>query len=695
MRRNRMVAMTLAVAMLCAIAVGLIACGEDYGIMPLNNNTLQTVTSFGFTEDGYARVHVDYTGYAGTRGAHIRVSVERQRFFFLWEEIVHRDYDAVGESYQNEFYYPVTDEGEYRCTVVYTVFGEGEDDVITFEDTRRYVKGGTETAPPVSDGTTSRPADTSSEGEPSETTTPLTPPSSAVGEQAVYWAKEHGWAVLAYTMNWQTQTLVMASSYEGMPVQELREGAFRNDRGHLHTLILPDTMLRLSAETLEDAVNLRYNVYGDALYLGTATNPYYAFIRPTSTDIVTCVLHGDTEIIAAGAFRGCESLATVVLSERVKYVAPGVFDGCTALRCNEYLGGRYLGTPSNPYFSLVKWDSDYGTKLVLHADTVRMESFAVSGEITGAVLNLGLRTIAERAFSGTVGACQLTLPSGVSLDYGAFSGAELASLTIPADVSMARYACTLSKISSVLVSFGREEIPYGAFCGSMALSKVELPDSIRRIEAQAFQGCPLEALTLPEALAHIGAYAFEGARMTSLILPEGLTYIGERAFMGCDGLLALTIPDSVTALGEFAFIDCGALRELTVGDGLRELPYGAFESCSRLKTVTLSPGVRRIGPYAFNRCTSLSEIVIPEGVEDIGLMAFARCVSLREINLPLSLARFDNGIFFDARPERIHYPGTKEDFDAIVKARDWDRDFVENIVYGSTATALTPSGAES
>ena len=61
-----MMTAVLAAVTVCALVLGLIACAQGDGVMPINNNTLQTVTSFGFTEDGYARVHVDYTGYEGT-----------------------------------------------------------------------------------------------------------------------------------------------------------------------------------------------------------------------------------------------------------------------------------------------------------------------------------------------------------------------------------------------------------------------------------------------------------------------------------------------------------------------------------------------------------------------------------------------------------------------------------------------------
>ncbi|MBQ8496452.1 MAG: hypothetical protein IJ489_03230 [Clostridia bacterium] len=117
------------------------ACASCEPSRNYNQNTMHTVTSFGFTEDGKARVSVDYTGYHDTTGADIDVTIEKQGFLFFWEKVVTKSYHADGESYHNEYFYDIDEDGTYRCTVVYTVFGEGENDVITFKDTKDYRAG--------------------------------------------------------------------------------------------------------------------------------------------------------------------------------------------------------------------------------------------------------------------------------------------------------------------------------------------------------------------------------------------------------------------------------------------------------------------------------------------------------------------------------------------------------------------------
>ena len=126
----------LSVIMLFALLFALPACDTRQKIY--NNYTMHTVTSFGFTDDGKARVSVDYTGYRDTKGADIDVTIEKQGFLFFWEKVVTEHYNIEEESYQHEYFYDIDDDGTYRCTVVYTVFGSGENDVITFKDTKDY-----------------------------------------------------------------------------------------------------------------------------------------------------------------------------------------------------------------------------------------------------------------------------------------------------------------------------------------------------------------------------------------------------------------------------------------------------------------------------------------------------------------------------------------------------------------------------
>ena len=105
-----------------------------------NNNTLATNTIFAINETGEAAVLVNYDGYKNiTTGATITIKIEKKTLLFFWSDVIDETITVVGESYFNEFHYQLEDKGTYRCSVVYTVSGTGgADDVLTFEDTKKY-----------------------------------------------------------------------------------------------------------------------------------------------------------------------------------------------------------------------------------------------------------------------------------------------------------------------------------------------------------------------------------------------------------------------------------------------------------------------------------------------------------------------------------------------------------------------------
>ncbi len=105
-----------------------------------NVNTMHTATSFGFTDNGEAYVNVSYTGYHSTKKATIDIKIEKQGFLFFWNTVAEEKLTVEDEDYQNERFYPIAENGNYRCTVTYTVSGTGEDDVIVFKDEKTYNK---------------------------------------------------------------------------------------------------------------------------------------------------------------------------------------------------------------------------------------------------------------------------------------------------------------------------------------------------------------------------------------------------------------------------------------------------------------------------------------------------------------------------------------------------------------------------
>ena len=73
--------------------------------------------------------------------------------------------------------------------------------------------------------------------------------------------------------------VVIPAEYNGLPVRSLRDDNWLKLPSIYETLILPETIEHIYRDFYGNASrNLKYNEYGNGLYLGTEDNPYFAFI---------------------------------------------------------------------------------------------------------------------------------------------------------------------------------------------------------------------------------------------------------------------------------------------------------------------------------------------------------------------------------------------------------------------------------
>ena len=106
----------------------------------------------------------------------------------------------------------------------------------------------------------------------------------------------------------------------------------------LASISIPSSVTSIGYGAFSGCSSPAYNTYGNARYLGNSANPYLALIEPTNSDITSCVINGNTRIIADNAFFCCKSLAFVTIPGSVTHIGPTAFYACGALKDVYYLG---------------------------------------------------------------------------------------------------------------------------------------------------------------------------------------------------------------------------------------------------------------------------------------------------------------------------------------------------------------------
>lgn len=205
---------------------------------------------------------------------------------------------------------------------------------------------------------------------------------------------------------------------------------------------------------------------------------------------------------------------------------------------------------------------------------------------------------------------------------------------------------------------------------------VEIPDTVKRIEADAFLGCEnlceiIVSEDNPYFLTIDGnVYTKNGKTLVqyaigkeedSFSIPSGYNYIGDSAFRGCKNLTRVLFHSEVKTVGDFAFADCTALRSVSLPSSVTEIRPSAFSGCSALCALELSEGLEWIRDSAFYNCSALTEITVPSSVVGIGEEAFADCSSLSSVKGLGGVKVIDEGSFFGCeRLAEIELPITLE-----------------------------------
>lgn len=88
-----------------------------------------------------------------------------------------------------------------------------------------------------------------------------------------------------------------------------------------------------------------------------------------------------------------------------------------------------------------------------------------------------------------------------------------------------------------------------AFQYCETLKEIMLPSTLKKINSGTFANTAIEKLEIPDSIKKIDFYAFEGCkRLKTLIIPESIEYIGDHAFKNCIFLSFVTLPNKKSGL---------------------------------------------------------------------------------------------------------------------------------------------------
>lgn len=407
-------------------------------------------------------------------------------------------------------------------------------------------------------------------------------------------------------------------------------------------------------------------------YLESVTLPEnfqlkYTYNSNVSTIKASTVDHLGTAADSLATFSGCSALTTVIYQGQIQFIGDRMFKDAISLKTVGVAGAVEENKVILEGISKVGQGSFQGSGIE--------EVVMTNAE---AMKSIGYQTTGDYTNYASYGS------KGSYAKYSPFSGClSLQKVTIDTPIA---------------------SLPNCIFYNTPNLVEVEIPDTITRIGASAFEASGIREITLPSAMTDLGyksgnSYIFaDCVNLTKVTLPTSLNVIAGYNFYGCINLNNIVIPDTVTTINECAFKNCSSLV-LTLPDsvstiqkgaiqgiantefvlpaamkgtayfgltsvyldledaeaGTSSKAYGTFYGMKNLKKVDFSKStIQAIPAYTFMD-SGVTEVILPDTITQIGSFAYAN-TQMDTIVIPDTVTNIGMYAFMNAKIKTIVLP---------------------------------------
>ncbi|MBQ7363738.1 MAG: leucine-rich repeat protein [Clostridia bacterium] len=457
-----------------------------------------------------------------------------------------------------------------------------------------------------------------------------------------------------------TANLTIPSTYEGLPVKEIGEGAFKNNTT-LTTVVLPTGLESISASAFSGCTSLSSITVPEGCKIIDAE----AFLGCTALTEVS--LPAGLEYVYKKVFYGCSRLNTVNLPNSLCLIGESAFEGCTSLE------SATVGEATELRSRAFK-------------DCTALQSFTFSGIFYGYAQLEGctsLKTLTLGSLSKSLG----------YLFYGSFNSnydstadyvpASLKELTVTdTNDFYAISGCT--NIEKVTIGSCKNILP-SAFKNCSSLTTVILPDNLEKLPSDAFEGCTSLVTYTYESGKYLGNSANNYVALIGYTAPaaastftvkDGTRIISLGGSFWTD-FTAYSIPISVKSITGYprtAGFNISYSGTATEWMGIDF--YSDDQPLTRYATVTFRDGTKN---------TDITTLELPDGTEHLQSYLFEGFGELTAVILPKSINTILYNVFRNTDVTTLYYKGEHADWYSIYNTNSYTLQDIEHIYFYNEA----------
>ncbi len=385
------------------------------------------------------------------------------------------------------------------------------------------------------------------------------------------------------------------------------------------------------------------------------------------SDVTEVTLPAGVAEVSEGTFYGCESLSRVNFGSGIKIIGKYAFANTNMLSVE--LPSRVTEIKDYAFYNCGNLKNvNMGSSLATLGD----KAFYNCSSVETFDLPITLNKLGKDVFTGCGSLKSFTAkmgdPKGCTIESGIlyndnvttlihYPAANIASVyVIPSSLSKiednalvgCKYINEFSLVSDVNSFRVEDGVLYDYHIESLIRyplgkggSNVYIPDSVKRIENNAFKGSDVSGImNLPPGLESIGEFAFDDCKNIYafnidgdyLTSENGVIYNKDKTelikFPEDASVNDFEVPSSVRVIRSGAFKNSG-ITSVKLNEGLEEIGDYAFADTG-IENIEFPSTLTEIGDYAFTN-TKISTVVFPEAMKSIGDCSFKDCESLKSI----------------------------------------------------------------
>lgn len=363
---------------------------------------------------------------------------------------------------------------------------------------------------------------------------------------------------------------------------------------NLKFITIPDKVATIGEKAFVGCKSLlAFNVVAGNTNFSNIDGVLYALEGGVPTSLVNCPtgivsvnVPDGTITIEAGAFEGCDKLATLKVPHSVRYIKEKALHSTLWFE-QQKDGYVYVDNKLYSYKGVMP----EGEKIVVTDGTVTIynNAFDQHNSYVSLTIPESVTFVGDKAFEGSKKLNDVVWNAIGCEDFKAIPFENMMSITFGSKVeNVPAYLCADTKVSDVVLPGSVKTIGIRAFVDCADLKSVTMSTGGNmQIADYAFMNClNLTSMQLPKDATSVGRFAFSHCySLESLNLPETLSEIGEQAFYNCHALKSMAVPASVSALNPFTFHNCSSLLSVELGEKLEALCYNVFTN-TKLDTIT-------------------------------------------------------------------------------------------------------------